>query len=87
MDDSLKIAIQKNTNRFGALEFSIEEDSLLLKSNSQEIIDDIKRIEAINSNRKIIDNPDPKTLVFKARYRKEIKKKLLNIIISKVNYL
>ncbi len=70
----LKTAIKKNMNHFGALQFSMEDDSLLLKARTEELINEIKTIEGIQS--KIVGYPDPKTLLFKVRYRKEIKKLL-----------
>lgn len=72
--DSLKETIKKNMNHFGALQFSMDDDRLQLQARTEELISEIKAIEGIQS--KIIGHPDPKTLLFKARYRKEVKKLL-----------
>ncbi|WP_240373961.1 helicase-associated domain-containing protein [Bacillus piscicola] len=66
--------IKKNMNHFGALQFSMKDDSLLLKARTEDLINEIKAIEGIHS--KTIGYPDSKTLLFRARYRKEIKKLL-----------
>lgn len=69
-----KVVIKKHMNHFGALQFSVEDDSLLLKSRTEELINEIKAIEGIQN--KIVGSPDPNTLLFKVRCRKEIKKLL-----------
>lgn len=66
--------IKKNMNHFGALQFSMDDDHLQLQARTEELISEIKALEGIQS--KIVGHPDPKTLLFKARYRKEVKKLL-----------
>ncbi|GAB6259326.1 helicase-associated domain-containing protein [Peribacillus sp. N1] len=84
--ESLKMDIKKNMDHFGALEFSIKEDHLMLTARTKELIETIKEIQSIKT--KIIDNPDPTNLVFKARYRTEIKKILFknNLFVKDIIY-
>ncbi|KAB2332616.1 helicase-associated domain-containing protein [Bacillus mesophilum] len=70
--ETLKETIKKNMNHFGALQFSMDDDRLQLRARTEELISEIKAIEGIHN--KLIGHPDPKTLLFKARYRKEVKK-------------
>lgn len=72
--DSLKETIKKNMNHFGALQFSMDDDRLQLQARTEELISEIKAIKGIQS--KIVGHPNPKTLLFKAQYRKEVKKLL-----------
>ena len=76
LSESFKTVIQKDMDHFGALEFWVEEDNLILKAKSEKLIDQIKGIKEIEN--KIIGTPDSNMLVFKVRYRKEIKKILFN---------
>lgn len=87
LSESFRNTIQNDMDHFGALEFSIEEDNLYLNSKTKELIDKIKEIEYIKN--KIIRTPNPYTLMFKARYRKDIKKILFehNLFVKDIVYL
>lgn len=75
LPDSFKQAIKKEMNHFGALEFLLEDEILILTSRVPELIADIKSIAQVQS--KII-RENRKSLSFRARYRKEIKKLLFD---------
>jgi len=85
LSESLKLAIQKDMEHFGALEFTVEDDNLNLKAKTRELLDTIKEIEEIRN--KIIKS-SAKSLVFKVRYRKEIKKILFkyNLFVKDTTY-
>ncbi|MCS0674632.1 helicase-associated domain-containing protein [Cytobacillus firmus] len=72
LSESLKEAIKKDMGHFGSLEFSIDEEKLILKSKTEELVIRIKEIDGIKGM--ILHTPSPTSLVFKLRYRKEIKK-------------
>jgi DNA excision repair protein ERCC-3 len=72
ISDNFINKIRSDIRNFGALEFVADEDMLILNGKNEEIINQIKQIEAISS--RIISEPNNKTLVFHLRYKTEIKK-------------
>ncbi len=72
--EKLKQEIRKDMDHFGSLTFDIKENYLILKSESVELIQEIKGLDKIQV--KIIPTDDPNTLMFLLRYQKEIKKAL-----------
>ncbi|WP_043933826.1 helicase-associated domain-containing protein [Bacillus sp. EB01] len=75
--DWFKSTIQKDINQFGSLKFSVRGDDLILTGSTEEIIKDIKGLEEITNKGYVEVNTT--TLMFKLRYRREIKKILFDM--------